>query len=69
MRKDYKPIIGFDNIILGLNLLFIEPNPEDPLNLEAAQVMRENRSLFNENVRRSLRGARVGGETFPKLVN
>ncbi|TUC69506.1 Importin subunit beta-1 [Bagarius yarrelli] len=33
-----------------------EPNPEDPLNKEAAEVLQSNRRLFEQNVQRSLRG-------------
>lgn len=37
-------------------------------NTEAAEVMREHPAKFEENVRRSLRGATIGGEKFPRLL-
>ena len=40
LRKDWKPILGVNPVIMGLIFLFIEPNPEDPLNHDAAAVLR-----------------------------
>ena len=42
LRADWKPVLGVNAVILGLIFLFIEPNPTDPLNLEAAEVLRSN---------------------------
>ncbi len=36
LRADWKPVLGMNAVILGLIFLFIEPNPDDPLNHEAA---------------------------------
>lgn len=36
--------------------LFLEPNPDDPLNHEAADLMVKNRSQFEANVKKSLSG-------------
>ena len=44
-----------------------DPNPDDPLNREAAEAMRANRAAFDVLVRRLVRsGGEVGGEYFPK---
>ena len=32
LRKDWKPVLDTQNIIHGLIFLFLEPNPDDPLN-------------------------------------
>jgi ubiquitin-conjugating enzyme E2 M len=40
LRADWKPVLGINAVILGLIFLFIEPNPNDPLNKEAAELMR-----------------------------
>ena len=40
MRADWKPVLGINTVILGLIFLFIEPNPNDPLNKEASELMR-----------------------------
>ena len=40
LRDEWRPVLGVSAVILGLIFLFIEPNPNDPLNKEAAEVMR-----------------------------
>ncbi|XP_072703735.1 NEDD8-conjugating enzyme Ubc12 [Ciconia boyciana] len=60
LREDWKPVLTINSIIYGLQYLFLEPNPEDPLNKEAAEVLQSNRRLFEQNVQRSLRGLRRG---------
>lgn len=47
---------------------FQEPNPEDPLNKEAAEVLQTNRRLFEQNVQRSLRGGYVGATYFERCL-
>ncbi|XP_074387855.1 NEDD8-conjugating enzyme Ubc12 isoform X3 [Zonotrichia albicollis] len=32
LREDWKPVLTINSIIYGLQYLFLEPNPEDPLN-------------------------------------
>ncbi|CAM9819083.1 unnamed protein product [Lampetra planeri] len=56
LREDWKPVLTINSIIYGLQYLFLEPNPEDPLNKEAAEVLQSNRKLFEQNVHRSMRG-------------
>ena len=68
LRKDWKPVLGINAVILGLLFLFIEPNPNDPLNHEAAQLMRDNENAFKDKVKRSLKGGFIDGHQFPKLV-
>ena len=68
LRDDWKPILTVNAVILGLIFLFIEPNPDDPLNHEAAELMRDNPSDFESQVRKSLRGEKVDGVSFPKFV-
>ena len=61
LRKDWKPVLGINAVILGLLFLFIEPNPNDPLNHEAAELMRNNENAFRDKVKRSLRGGNIDG--------
>ncbi len=68
LRADWKPVLGINTVILGLIFLFIEPNPDDPLNKEAAELMRNNAAAFTEKVKKSLKGGVVDGVNFPKLV-
>ena len=48
--------------------LFSEPNPNDPLNHDAAKIMRDNLNQFKDNVKRTLRGGYQFGQEFPKFI-
>lgn len=52
LREDWKPVLTINSIIYGLLHLFNEPNPEDPLNKEAAELLKNDRRQFEMNVRR-----------------
>lgn len=47
---------------------FQEPNPEDPLNKEAADVLQSNRRLFETNVMKAMRGGYVGSVLFERCL-
>lgn len=55
LREDWKPVLTIQTIIYGLLHLFSEPNPEDPLNKEAAEQLKNDKRLFEMNVRRYIR--------------
>ena len=38
LRTDWSAVLGVTPVILGLLFLFIDPNPNDPLNKDAAKV-------------------------------
>ncbi|KAH9249352.1 hypothetical protein BASA81_012883 [Batrachochytrium salamandrivorans] len=65
LRGEWKPVLDLNAVIYGLIVLFHSPNPEDPLNGDAAKTLRENPTKFKQNVDRSLRGMDVDGVTFP----
>ncbi|CAI9763699.1 unnamed protein product [Fraxinus pennsylvanica] len=48
LREDWKPVLNINTIIYGLYHLFTEPNHEDPLNPDAAAVLRENPKITFE---------------------
>jgi len=56
LRADWKPVLTMKAVIFGLELLFIEPNPDDPLNKAAAKMLREDKRLFQQTVTRYMRG-------------
>lgn len=62
------------NIIIALNVKFNtylfskEPNPEDPLNKEAAEVLQNNRRVFEQNVRKAMSGGYVGSTYFERCL-
>lgn len=68
LREDWKPVLTLNAIIYGLQYLFLEPNPEDPLNKEAAEVLSTNRRTFEMNVRRAMGGGNVGNLTFERVL-
>ncbi|RXI07288.1 hypothetical protein DVH24_026424 [Malus domestica] len=67
LREDWKPVLNINTIIYGLYHLFTEPNYEDPLNHDAAAVLRDNPKMFEANVRRAMAGGYVGQTLFPRL--
>ena len=68
LKKDWRPILTVQHVIQGLFFLFLEPNPADPLNTNAADVMRENINTFKSNVNKSLRGQYVDGVQYAKMI-
>eukprot|EP00244_Chara_vulgaris_P000193 TRINITY_DN1030_c0_g1_i1.p1 TRINITY_DN1030_c0_g1~~TRINITY_DN1030_c0_g1_i1.p1 ORF type:complete len:185 (-),score=31.66 TRINITY_DN1030_c0_g1_i1:937-1491(-) len=68
LREDWKPVLSVNSIIYGLQFLFLDPNPDDPLNHEAAEVLRENPRQFELNVQRSMAGGVVSGTHFTRCI-
>ncbi|VAI52697.1 unnamed protein product [Triticum turgidum subsp. durum] len=66
LREDWKPVLNINTIIYGLNLLFSQPNDEDPLNHEAAAVLRDNPQKFQRNVQMAMSGGYVDNTHFPR---
>jgi len=64
LREDWKPVLTINAIVYGIQYLFLEPNPDDPLNKEAADCLKQNRRIFESNVSKSMRGGYVGQEYF-----
>ena len=54
LRQDWKPVLDINAVIYGLIYLFYEPNPDDPLNKEAAQLYRDDIKMFGRHVARAL---------------
>eukprot|EP01026_Neomeris_dumetosa_P021778 TRINITY_DN1896_c0_g1_i1.p2 TRINITY_DN1896_c0_g1~~TRINITY_DN1896_c0_g1_i1.p2 ORF type:complete len:184 (-),score=15.71 TRINITY_DN1896_c0_g1_i1:263-814(-) len=66
LREDWKPVLNINQILWGLQYLFLEPNPDDPLNKEAAEHFRRDRRRFEILVQRAIfSGASIQGEYFP----
>ena len=68
LREDWKPVLSINSVILGLIFLFYEPNSNDPLNHEAAEVMRKDLPRFKNTVFRTLSGATHEGIKYPKFI-
>ncbi len=67
LKEDWKPTMNVMLSIAGVYYLFTDPNPNDPLNHEAANVMRDNMDTFKQNVKKSLRGGYCFGQSFPRF--
>ena len=68
LREDWKPVLDVNAVIYGLISLFYEPNPNDPLNHEAAELFRNDANRFERTVQRTLRGGNMDGVHFDRLV-
>ena len=68
LRAEWTPVLDIHAVINGLCFLFYEPNPNDPLNQDAAKQLREDPAGFDRDVAASLRGGSVKGHRFEKLV-
>lgn len=68
LREDWKPVLDINAVIYGLIYLFYEPNPNDPLNHEAAELFRKDIHQFERLVARTLRGGILDGVQFERLV-
>jgi ubiquitin-conjugating enzyme E2 M len=68
LREDWKPVLDINAVIYGLIYLFYEPNPDDPLNHEAAELFRKDVRQFERLVNRTLRGGILEGAQFEKWV-
>lgn len=68
LREDWSPVLNLNSILIGLNFLFLEPNPNDPLNKDSANVLVKNKRLFTSNVATSMRGGYINSEYYDKVI-
>jgi ubiquitin-conjugating enzyme E2 M len=65
LDKDWRPVLSINTVVFGLQLLFLEPNPDYSANPLAADVMLRTPELFREHVRKTLEGGVFFGVDFP----
>lgn len=68
LREDWKPVLDINAVIYGLIYLFYEPNSDDPLNHDAAELFRNDVKRFERVVNQTLRGGYVDGHHFERLI-
>ena len=68
LREDWKPVLSISAVIYGLLHLFLDPNPNDPLNHQAAEQLRLSPYDFGRLVQTSLRGGSVLNVQYPRLL-
>ncbi|KAL9648826.1 hypothetical protein ABK040_012257 [Willaertia magna] len=56
LRADWKPVLNLNAIFTGLHFLFLEPNPDDPLDIEAAKQYTDNYSAFKKKAENYMKG-------------
>ena len=64
--RPWKPTYSTQIVLFGLLFLFTHPNPNDPLNQDAAKEMREQPAVFARNAVNAMKGLRVNNIHFPK---
>jgi len=65
LDRDWKPVLSINTVVFGLQLLFLEPNAECPINAVAAHTLVSCRATFAAHVRQSMRGGTWQGLSFP----
>lgn len=66
LREDWKPVLSISSLIYGLQFLFLDPNPSDPLNKEAAEMLISQPRQFESYVQSSIqRGCYINNVYWP----
>ena len=68
LDRDWKPVLSINTVIFGLQLLFLEPNPDHFANARAARALLADRAAFAADVRNTLRGGVHFGLHFPPVA-
>ncbi|CAD5126038.1 DgyrCDS14212 [Dimorphilus gyrociliatus] len=68
LREDWKPVLNLHSVIVGIQFLFLEPNPHDPLNENAAEMLKTNQRMFEQNIFKSMRGGYIGSTYFERCL-
>lgn len=68
LRENWSPVLNLNSVLMGLNFLFLEPNPNDPLNKDAANMLVKNKLRFARNVSDSMRGGCLDGEYYDRVI-
>ena len=66
LREDWKPVLDINAVTYGLMFLFYEPNPDDPLNHEAAELFRKDTKNFERLAQQTLREGVMDGVSVPQ---
>ncbi|KAI9473368.1 NEDD8-conjugating protein ubc12 [Coemansia sp. RSA 989] len=68
LREEWKPVLNIQSVLFGLRMLFEAPNPEDPLNKEAARLLIDNELEFERTVSSSMRGRMIGSVQYDRVL-
>lgn len=67
LRNDWKPTLTLQLIFAGILHLFLQPNPNDPLNKDAANELAKFPNNFARNVKVAMAGNYVNNERFTRV--
>lgn len=72
LRTEWRPAYGVKHLTYSLAGMFVAPNHADPLNREAATLMRNDLAAFHKKVKETLKGGKFDfeedkGVWFPKF--
>ncbi|KIH45199.1 ubiquitin--protein ligase, partial [Ancylostoma duodenale] len=65
-NKDWKPSITIKQLLIGIQDLLNNPNPDDPAQAEAYQIFCQNRAEYEKRVRRE--AAKFSAEIVQKQM-
>ncbi|KAJ2447994.1 NEDD8-conjugating protein ubc12 [Coemansia sp. RSA 2336] len=68
LRDEWRPVLNIQSVLFGLRMLFEDPNPNDPLNKDAAQLLNENKLEFERTVSSSMRGRMIGSVQYDNVL-
>lgn len=66
---DWRPVLSINTVVLALQLLFLEPNPDHATNYAAAEALTKNPQLFESQVRQTLAGGNFFGFDFCRQIS
>ncbi|CAL5992620.1 Ubiquitin-conjugating_enzyme E2 [Hexamita inflata] len=55
LKKEWSPILTISKVILSICSLLNDPNPDDPLNGDAARLLKNSKDEYNKTVREHVR--------------
>lgn len=61
-------MLSLNAVLLGLNFLFLELNPNDPLNKDAANTLVKSPNVFARNVKLAMRGLIIDREEYDRVI-
>ena len=51
LNKNWSPVLSVTKVLLSISSLLTDPNPDDPLNIQIAEVYKKNIDDFNKSAR------------------
>ena len=66
LGSDWRPVLSINTVLLGLQLIFLEPNPAQSINSSAAQQLQADPKHFAAQMQHILNGGLFFGYEFPR---